>query len=190
MGGAELLLTALALSMDALAVSVTIGLTLKKITWRPAVKTGVFFGVFQALMPTLGYVLGTSVRGLIVSVDHWIAFALLGAIGGKMIVDGYRCQSGGECKVQDPTNTKTLLMMAVATSIDALAIGISMAMTQVNIGGAALCIGLVTFALSALGVLLGKSIGNAFEKYAQIGGGVVLCAIGIRILIEHMSMGI
>lgn len=189
MGIVELLLTAVALSMDALAVSITNGMTIRHLSWRHALKTGLFFGFFQALMPAIGYLAGSSVREVIVSVDHWVTFGLLAVIGGKMVWDA--CQGGeGDEQVENPTGTLTLTMMAVATSIDALAVGVGLALTQVNILAACSCIGLVTFALCVLGVMLGKRLGDAFQKYAQVAGGVVLMIIGCKILLEHLMQGI
>lgn len=188
MGIIELLLTAVALSMDAMAVSITNGLTIRNLSIKHALKTGLYFGLFQAIMPLIGYLAGSSVRDMIVSVDHWVTFILLALIGGKMIWDTLY-ESGDEA-VEDPTNTRTLLIMAVATSIDALAVGIGFALTNVNIIAAATCIGVVTFALCTLGVMLGKKLGDAFKKYAQLAGGVVLCLIGLKIFVEHMMNGI
>lgn len=183
-----LLLTAVALSMDALAVSISNGMTIRDLKVRDALKTGLFFGAFQALMPAIGWLAGTSVRDLIVSVDHWVAFGLLALIGGKMIWDTFHeAQDGG---VSNPTDTRVLLVMAVATSIDALAVGISLAMEQVAIAPAALTIGLVTFSLSTMGVLLGKKLGDAFQKRAGCIGGVILVLIGLKILLEHLAQGV
>lgn len=189
MGMIELLLTAVALSMDALAVSITNGLTIRNLSWRHAIKTGFFFGLFQALMPAIGYLAGSSIREIIVSIDHWVTFGLLFIIGGKMVWDTLR-EGEEEACVEDPTNTLTLTMMAIATSIDALAVGIGLALTQVNIIASCLCIGSVTFVLCVLGVLLGKKLGDAFQKHAQIAGGIVLMLIGLKILIEHLVQGI
>lgn len=183
-----LLLTAVALSMDALAVSISNGMTIHDLKARDALKTGFFFGAFQALMPAIGWLAGTSIRDMIVSVDHWVAFGLLAVIGGKMIWDTFHEQED-DC-VANPTDTRVLLIMAVATSIDALAVGISLAMEQVAIVPAALTIGLVTFSLSALGVLLGKKLGETCQKRAGLIGGIILILIGLKILIEHITQGV
>lgn len=190
MGMIELLLTAVALSMDALAVSITNGMTIRKLSWKHALKTGLFFGFFQALMPTIGYLAGSTIRDVIVSIDHWVTFGLLAVIGGKMAWDALHEKEEEAGKIEDPTNTLTLMMMAIATSIDALAVGIGLALTNVNIIASALCIGLVTFVLCTLGVMLGKKLGDAFQKRAQVAGGVVLVLIGLKILIEHLVQGI
>lgn len=190
MGIVELLLTAVALSMDALAVSITNGLTIRKLSWKHALKTGFFFGFFQALMPVIGYLAGSTVRELIVSIDHWVTFGLLAFIGGKMAWDALHEDASEGEKVEDPTNTATLTMMAIATSIDALAVGIGLALTNVNIIASALCIGLVTFVLCVLGVMLGKKLGDAFQKHAQVAGGIVLILIGLKVLIEHLMQGV
>ena len=190
MGIVELLLTAVALSMDALAVSITNGLTIRKLSWKHALKTGFFFGFFQALMPVIGYLAGSTVRELIVSIDHWVTFGLLAFIGGKMAWDALHEDAGEGEKVEDPTNTATLTMMAIATSIDALAVGIGLALTNGNIIASALCLGLVTFVLCVLGVMLGKKLGDAFQTHAQVAGGIVLILIGLKVLIEHLMQGV
>ena len=190
MGTIELLLTAVALSMDALAVSITNGLTIRNLSIKHALKTGLFFGFFQALMPAIGYVAGSSVRGLIQPIDHWVTFGLLAIIGGKMAWDALHESDEEGDKVEDPTNNVTLTMMAIATSIDALAVGIGLALTQVNIFASAACIGLVTFVLCFFGVMVGKKLGDAFQKHAQVVGGIVLICIGLKVLIEHLIAGI
>lgn len=183
-----LLLTAVALSMDALAVSISNGMTIKHLRLRDALKTGFFFGAFQALMPAIGWLAGTSVREMIVSLDHWVAFGLLALIGGKMIWDTVHGEDDEH--VSNPTDTRVLLVMAVATSIDALAVGISLAMEQVSVAAATATIGLVTFALCTAGMLLGKKLGEACQKRAGFIGGVILIAIGLKILIEHLLQGV
>ncbi len=183
----ELILTAIALSMDAFAVSVTTGITLRRPRPWQAIKPGLFFGGFQALMPLIGYIAGRSVAVYIESVDHWIAFALLAAIGGKMIWDIWH--EDGDAESADPTRTLALLVMAVATSIDALAVGISLALLSVNIWWAITIIGCTTCALSIAGVLLGNRLGELFKKRATLVGGLILIAIGAKILIEHLTAG-
>lgn len=180
----EMMLTAIALSMDAFAVSVTTGITLKRPTLWNATKTGLFFGGFQALMPLIGYLAGRTVAQYIQAFDHWIAFGLLAIIGGKMLWDVWH--EDEEAEPADPTRTLTLLIMAVATSIDALAVGISFALLSVNIWQAVLLIGCTTCALSMAGVWLGNRLGELFKKRATLVGGVILILIGTKILIEHL----
>jgi putative Mn2+ efflux pump MntP len=179
-----LLLIALSLSMDAFAVSIGMSLSQKTVTKVHALKAGGCFGLFQALMPILGYLLGKSVSVYIERFDHWVAFTVLAAIGIKMIVDSSRGPE--ETKRADMFRTKTLLLMGVATSIDALAVGIGFALLKVDIALSALTIGVVTFILSATGVLAGRRLGPLFEKRASIIGGIVLIGIGIKILLEHL----
>ncbi|MPM63475.1 putative manganese efflux pump MntP [bioreactor metagenome] len=179
-----LLLIALSLSMDAFAVSVGMSLSQKNITKIHALKAGGCFGLFQALMPILGYLLGRGVSVYIARFDHWVAFAVLVAIGIKMIIDSSRGPDGS--KNADVFGIKALLVMGVATSIDALAVGIGFALLNVNIVLSALTIGVVTFILSAMGVLAGRKFGPLFEKRASIIGGIVLIGIGLKILLEHL----
>lgn len=180
----ELFLTAIALSMDAFAVSVTTGITLRKPTPWQAIKPGLFFGGFQALMPLIGYIAGRSVAVYIEAFDHWIAFGLLALLGGKMLWDAWHGEEDGE--PADPTRTGTLFLMAIATSIDALAVGISFALLSVNIVPAITLIGCTTCIISIAGVWLGNRLGELFKRRATIVGGVVLIVIGVNILIEHL----
>lgn len=181
----ELLLVAVGLSMDAFAVAVCRGLEMRRIDYRQALLIAVFFGGFQALMPVVGYLLGAGFEHYISAFDHWIAFALLAFIGGKMIWEAVR---GGEEEQPQELDLKMLLMMAVATSIDALAVGITFAFLQVSILPAVLTIGLITFALSFAGVAVGNRFGTRFQKKAEIAGGVVLVLIGLKILLEHLGL--
>lgn len=183
----ELMLTAIALSMDAFAVAVTTGITLKHPRPWQAIKPGLFFGGFQALMPLIGYIAGRSVAVYIEAFDHWIAFGLLAAIGGKMLWDIWHEDESDE--PADPTRTLALLLMAIATSIDALAVGISLALLSVNIWESIAIIGCTTCALSIAGVLLGNRLGELFKKRASLAGGLILIAIGAKILIEHLTAG-
>jgi len=186
----DLLLTAVALSMDALAVSITTGIALKnELSVGKAMKVGLFFGGFQALMPAVGFLLGRSIHHLIMSLDHWAAFFMLFIIGAKMLYDAIK---GGEDKVEaeDPVATSVLLPLAIATSIDALAVGISLAMTDANLVMSISVIGLVTFVICVIGVLLGKQLRKILKNYAAMAGGVILMLIGLKILIEHLSAGI
>lgn len=186
MGIGELSLLAVGLSMDAFAVSVCKGLAMKKATLRAELTCGVWFGGFQALMPTLGYFLGTLFAAAIEAVDHWIAFGLLAVIGVNMLKEAASGDTEGETA---DLSVKTMFILAVATSIDALAVGISLAMVgQVNIFFAAPLIGLCTCLLSAIGVKVGNVFGSRFEKKAQIAGGVILILLGVKILLEHLGV--
>ena len=188
MGLAELLLLAVGLSMDAFAVSVCKGLSMKKATARAGIICGAWFGGFQALMPLLGFLLGSMFAGAIEAFDHWVAAGLLAIIGINMLKEAF---SKEECCQENDADlsAKTMLIMAVATSIDALAVGISLAMAgNVNIVAAVALIGVITFALSALGVKIGNIFGNRFEKKAQIAGGVILIVLGLKILLEHLGV--
>ena len=188
MGFAELLLLAVGLSMDAFAVSVCKGLSMKKATLKASATCGIWFGGFQALMPLIGFFLGSMFADAIESFDHWIAFGLLGIIGFNMLKEAF-CKCS-ECESADADlSVKTMFVMAVATSIDALAVGISLAMAgDVNIILAVLLIGVITFALSGLGVKIGNVFGSRYEKKAQIAGGVILILLGIKILLEHLGV--
>ncbi len=188
MGLAELLLLAVGLSMDAFAVSVCKGLSMKKATARAGIICGVWFGGFQALMPLLGFLLGSMFAGAIEAFDHWVAFGLLAVIGINMLKEAFSKEEDC-CEKDADLSAKAMLIMAVATSIDALAVGISLAMAgNVNITAAVGLIGVITFALSALGVKIGNIFGNRFEKKAQIAGGVILVILGLKILLEHLGV--
>ena len=178
-----LLLIALGLSMDAFAVSISNGITIQRQRANHALKIGIFFGSFQALMPLIGWSAGLSFRELISGVDHWIAFGLLSFIGCKMIYESRKM--GGQGKETKPLSFPTLLLLSVATSIDALAVGISFALLDISIVTPILVIGAVTFVLSFFGVMTGSKIGHFFEKKIEILGGLILIGIGIKILIEH-----
>ena len=189
----SLILIAVALSMDAFAVAVSSGMCCTKPGRGCVVKLAGFFGFFQFFMPVVGYFLGKSVYGFIESVDHWIAFALLAFIGAKMIIETVReareeQETGVACTSKDPFRTKTLFVMAIATSIDALAVGITFALTDEPIWLSAGIIGAVTFVLSGLGVLLGNRVGTVLKKGAAILGGAILIGIGLKILIEHLTL--
>lgn len=191
MGFVETFLIGVGLSMDAFAVAVCKGLGMKKINWRHAFIIALFFGGFQAFMPLLGWALGTQFASFITPIDHWIAFGLLAFIGGKMLLDAFRgedgCDEACACGEDEPgLDIKELIMLAVATSIDALAVGITFAFLGVNIWLAIVVIGVTTFALSFVGVAIGNQFGSRFEKPATIAGGVVLIIIGLKILIEHL----
>lgn len=186
MGFTELLLLAVGLSMDAFAVSICKGLAMKKATLKASCTCGIWFGGFQALMPLVGFFLGTMFAGAIEAFDHWVAFGLLGIIGINMLKEAFSKEE--ECPDAD-LSVKTMFIMAVATSIDAMAVGISLAMAgNVDIFMAVLLIGVTTFALSAAGVKIGNVFGSRFEKKAQIAGGVILILLGIKILLEHLGV--
>lgn len=188
MGFFELLFLAVGLSMDAFAVSVCKGLSMKNAGLREGAICGVWFGGFQALMPLIGFFLGTLFADAIKAFDHWVAFALLALIGINMLKEAFekeKCcdDSGGDL------SAKTMLVMAVATSIDALAVGISLAMAgNVSIYAAITLIGVTTFVLSAAGVKIGNIFGSRYEKGAQIAGGVILILLGTKILLEHLGV--
>ena len=180
-----LFLIAVGLSMDAFAVSICKGLSVKKLSPKHALLVGVYFGGFQFLMPVIGYLLGFRFEHLITNIDHWIAFVLLAFIGGNMIKESF----GKSEELNDDFGFKTMFLMAVATSIDALAVGISLAMVgSVNIWLAAAFIGICTFLLSALGVKIGNVFGSRYEKKAEFTGGVILILLGMKILLEHLGV--
>jgi len=180
---ASLMLLAFALSMDAFAVAVCKGLAMKKITFKKALVVGLYFGIFQAGMPLLGYFLGTFFEHMVTSVDHWIAFILLSVIGGKMI---HEALGHSEEPASDSLSFKTMFVLAVATSIDALAVGITFAFLQVNIYYAVTFIGITTLVLSVTGVKIGNAFGVRYKSRAELVGGTVLIIIGLKILIEHL----
>ncbi len=182
----ELLLIAVGLSMDAFAVSIGKGLTLRRVEWRHALSAGLWFGGFQGLMPLIGYALGVSFSSLVAQVDHWIAFVLLGFIGGKMVWDVCRGESSSE---DDDFSLRTMFLLAVATSIDALAVGVSFAFLGVPILWASLVIALTTLLFSAAGIYIGRLCGGRSRTTATLCGGVVLILIGLKILIEHLFFG-
>lgn len=189
MGIGELLLLALGVSMDAFAVSVCKGLCVKKATIKESAICGAWFGGFQALMPLLGFFLGTLFAAAIQKVDHWVAFGLLSVIGISMLKEAFEKEEV-VCDVNSTDfSFKTMFVMAVATSIDALAVGVTLAMTDnVNIYLAVLLIGAFTFLMSALGVKIGNVFGSRFEKKAQFAGGAILILLGVKILLEDLGM--
>lgn len=185
MGLLELFILAVGLSMDAFAVSVCKGLAMPKITVKKAAVVGIWFGGFQALMPALGYLLGSQFKDSITAIDHWIAFILLGIIGGNMI----REACSGECENEsDSLDIKTMFLLAVATSIDALAVGITFAFLKVNIAAAVSFIGITTFIISAAGVKIGNIFGTKYKSKAELTGGIILILLGLKILLEHLGI--
>ncbi len=186
MGFWELLLLAVGLSMDAFAVSICKGLSMKKADLRSMSICGIWFGGFQALMPLIGFLLGSLFAEAIEAIDHWVVFVLLGIIGINMLKEAF---SKEEEEHDADLSVKAMFVMAVATSIDALAVGISLAMAgNVNIITAVILIGVITFALSAMGVKIGNIFGSRFEKKAQMAGGIILILLGTKILLEHLGV--
>lgn len=181
----DLFLIALALSMDAFAVAICKGLSVKKVGAKHILTVGIYFGGFQALMPLIGFLLGFKFERFIVSIDHWIAFVLLAVIGGGMIREAI---AGGEDEANDSFSFKTMLPLALATSIDALAVGISFAFLGVDIVAAAVLIGVTTFVLSGAGVVVGNVFGAKYKSKAELAGGIVLILIGLKILLEHLEV--
>lgn len=189
MGIVELLLIAVGLSMDAFAVSICKGLGMKKVNLKVAFVLALFFGGFQALMPLIGWALGSQFLWLISPIDHWIAFALLAVIGGKMLWEALHDEEGeDDGKPADKIDLGEFFILAVATSIDALAVGISFAALAVDIVPSILIIGVVTFCFTIAGVFVGNFFGSRYEKPASIVGGVVLILIGLKILLEHLGI--
>ena len=196
----EIFLIGIGLSMDAFSVSVCKGLTTKQFSWKMALTCGLWFGFFQALMPVIGYFLGEQFEQYITSVDHWIAFGLLFLIGANMIREALGGTGNGERETENGEREKdsfpfsvfrspfNMLPLAIATSIDALAVGISFACIQVKIWSSVLVIGLTTFVFSIVGVRIGNVFGSKFEKGAEILGGIILILIGLKILLEHLGV--
>jgi putative Mn2+ efflux pump MntP len=203
----ELFIIAIGLSMDAFAVAICFGLTMRKVTVKKSLIVGLYFGFFQAAMPFIGYMLATQFADKITAFDHWIAFALLSFIGGKMLVDSFKKEgcADRECPIETctdrecpggerPNNKEAslkpaeMLPYALATSIDALAVGVSFAFLRVNITPAVLSIGITTLVLSMLGVKIGNIFGVRFKSKAELVGGIILVLMGIKILLEHMGI--
>lgn len=184
MGFIELFLIAVGLSMDAFAVSVCKGLSVKKVGVKHAALAGLYFGGFQFLMPVTGYLLGFRFESVIETVDHWVAFVLLAFIGGNMIKESF----GKAEELNDDFGVKTMLLMAIATSIDALAVGITFAFLEVQILPAAGLIGVTTFLLSFAGIYIGNAFGTRYKSKAELAGGIILVLIGVKILLEHLGI--
>ena len=186
----ELIITAIALSMDAFAVAICKGLSLDRVRLKHMAITGAWFGGFQGLMPLIGFLLGSLFAKQIEAFDHWIAFALLALIGANMIKEA--CE-GDSCPADSSFGFKTMLTMAIATSIDALAVGVSFAMVanadpNFSIAAAVISIGVITFVLSAIGVKVGSIFGAKYKSKAELVGGIVLCLMGLKILLEHLDV--
>ena len=181
----ELFLIAIGLSMDAFSVSICKGLTTKKFSWPMALICGLWFGGFQVLMPIIGYYLGAQFQEMIEAYDHWIAFGLLFLIGANMIREAVW---GKEEKQDGSLGFKTMFLLAIATSIDALAVGVSFACIRVKLWSSVLIIGTITFLFSVLGVKIGNVFGSKYEKSAEITGGIILILIGLKILLDHLGI--
>ena len=185
MGVIEILLISIGLAMDAFAVSICKGLSMKKMNWKKAGIIGLYFGIFQAGMPLIGYFLGSTFANFVINVDHWIAFILLGFIGVNMIKESL----SKECdSLNDNVDFKTMIILAIATSIDALAIGVTFAFLKVNVVLAVSSIGIITCILSVVGVKIGNVFGDKYENKAQFAGGLILILLGTKILLEHIGI--
>lgn len=184
----EIFLIAVSLALDAFAVSVSSGIAIPGFGWKQAVKMGLWFGTFQFAMPLAGWLLGSSVSGYMEAVDHWVAFGLLALIGGRMAWGAVR-GGGDEEEAPADLSAKRLCLLAIATSIDALAVGVSMAFMRVDVLFSAIIIGIVAFVLSVVGGLAGRRLGSLFQQRAELVGGLVLIGIGIKILVEHTLGG-
>ena len=183
----EIFLIAVSLALDAFAVSVSSGISIPGFGVKQAARMGLWFGAFQFMMPVAGWLLGSSVSQYIETVDHWVAFGLLAVIGGRMAWGSLR--GGEEDAAPADLSARRLCLLAIATSIDALAVGVSMAFMNVPVLASAVVIGVVAFVLSLVGGLVGKRLGGLFQRRAELVGGLVLIAIGVKILIEHLSGG-
>lgn len=180
----ELCIISVGLAMDAFAVSICKGLSVKKLKFKHMLIVGGYFGVFQGLMPVIGYLLSVGFEKYITAVDHWIAFILLGLIGANMIKESL----GDEEKIDDSFTFKAMLPLAIATSIDALAVGVTFAFLNVNILLAVSLIGIITFVLSAIGTKIGNVFGEKFKNKAEFFGGIILILMGLKILLEHLNI--
>lgn len=183
MGIFELLLLSIGLGMDAFAVAVCKGISMKKIIWKKAIIIGLYFGFFQAFMPVIGFALGTTFESFITNIDHWVAFALLTIIGSNMIKEAF----SQEESTNDDTSFKVMIILAIATSIDALTVGITFAFLEVNLLLAVSLIGIITFILSVIGTKIGNRFGIKYKNKAEIIGGIILILLGIKILLEHLG---
>lgn len=189
MGLVEIFLIGVGLSMDAFAVSVCKGLGMRKVNYRHAFIIALFFGGFQALMPVIGWALGSQFAQMVEPVDHWVAFVLLAFIGGKMLWDAFHEDSEEEVAAdKEKLDLKELVMLAIATSIDALAVGITFAFLKVNVLIAVVIIGCTTFVISLGGVVIGNRFGSRYERSATIVGGTVLVLLGVKILLEGLGL--
>lgn len=185
----EIILIGIGLAMDAFAVSICKGLTMKKLNIKHMLVIALYFGAFQAIMPTIGWVLGKQFQSYIISFDHWIAFALLVFLGLKTIIDTIREKDDEQTEKQESRlDHKEMFLLAIATSIDALAVGVTLAFLQVNLVSTVSIIGIITFIICIFGVLVGNMFGSTLKKKASIVGGVILIVIGTKILLEHLGI--
>lgn len=185
----EIILIGIGLAMDAFAASICKGLSMKKLNMKHGLVIALYFGGFQFLMPLIGWVLGSQFQVYIVSFDHWIAFALLVFLGLKTIIDTIREKEEEQAEKEDSKlDHKELCLLAIATSIDALAVGVTLAFLQVNLLSTVSLIGIITFCFCVFGVFVGNMFGSTFKKKASIAGGVILIAIGLKILLEHLGV--
>lgn len=185
MGIIEIALIGIGLAMDAFAVSICKGLSMKKLNWKKAIIIALYFGIFQALMPIFGYFLGTTFDHYIINLDHWVAFVLLGVIGINMFKEAIWGESES---VNDSVDFKTMIVLAIATSIDALAVGITFTFLKTNMILATLVIGIITFIICILGVKIGNKFGSKHGAKAELFGGVILIILGTKILLEHLGI--
>lgn len=185
MGLIEIIFISISVAMDAFAVSICKGLSMPKMNYKNALIIGLYFGIFQGGMPVLGYFLGVSLQNVIESIDHWVAFILLAIIGINMIREAIVEDVE---KIDSSVKFKDMISLAIATSIDALAVGVSFAFLKVNIVLACILIGIITFAFSFIGVKIGNRFGNKYEKKAELAGGIILILLGIKILLEHLAI--
>ncbi|MBR6349085.1 MAG: manganese efflux pump [Lachnospiraceae bacterium] len=184
----EVLIIAVGLSMDAFAVALCKGLSMKKLSIKYGIIIALFFGVFQALMPLIGWFVSSRFEKYIKAYDHWIAFAILLIIGAKMIIDAIKESRDPEKETEFRFKVTEMLILAVATSIDALAVGVSFGLLEINIWSSISIIGCVTFILSFIGVIIGNFFGNRFRTKAEIAGGIILILLGVKILLEHLGI--
>ena len=185
MGIIELIMLSIGLGMDAFAVSICKGISMKKMDWKKACIIGIYFGGFQAIMPVIGYFLGSTFESFITSFDHWVAFILLAIIGVNMIKESFSKESEN---ISSDVGFKTMIILAIATSIDALAVGITFAFFKVNLVLAITLIGTITFALSVIGTKVGNRFGDKYENKAELVGGIILILLGLKILLEHLGI--
>ena len=184
----EVLIIAVGLSMDAFAVALCKGLSMKKLNIKYGIIIALFFGVFQALMPLIGWFISSRFEKYIKAYDHWIAFAILLIIGAKMIIDAIKESRDPEKETEFRFKVTEMLILAVATSIDALAVGVSFGLLEINIWSSISIIGCVTFILSFIGVIIGNFFGSRFKTKAEIAGGIILILLGVKILLEHLGI--
>jgi len=185
MGLIEVFFIGIGLAMDAFAVAICKGLSMKKYYIKKAIIIALYFGLFQAIMPLIGYFLGVTFQDVVVSIDHWVAFILLGSIGVKMLKESFESESDDR---NDNLDIKTMLILSIATSIDAFAVGITLAFLKTNIFSSIIIIGIITFILAIVGVKIGNKFGDRLQNKAEIAGGIILIIIGLKILLEHLGI--